>query len=131
MVDDRNKPLTISNVTYTAAVRRLIFARAEVESPLRLYFGNPTAQAPHYDFARNLADKLSPAPDRGVLAEVAENNPSYQPVSKPWTERSPWAIYVILSSACLVLLGILGLLAKDALARADRSKQQRPTVGKV
>jgi Protein of unknown function (DUF3999) len=131
VIDDRNKPLTISNVSYTAAVRRLIFARAEVESPLWLYFGDSNAQAPHYDFARNLPETVAPAPNRGVLAEVPENNPSYEPVPKPWTERSPWAIYVILSAACLVLLSILGLLAKDALARADRAEGQRPTIGKV
>ena len=131
VVDDRNRPLTIGSVTYTAAVRRLIFARAGVESPLRLYFGAPNAQAPHYDFARNLPDTLSPPPDRAVLAEPREHNPSYEPIPKPWTERSPWAIYVILSAACLVLLGILGLLAKDALARADRAEGQPPTVGKA
>jgi hypothetical protein len=129
IVDDRNKSLNITSATYTAAVRRVIFARADVTAPLRLYFGNPTAPSPNYDFARNLPEALAPPPARGVLAEgfdknglAAEKNPDYQPVPKPWTERWPWAVYLILSTACLVLLAILALLARDALARADQAE---------
>jgi hypothetical protein len=119
VVDNRNKPLSITAVAYTAPVRRLIFARSGVEGPLRLYFGNPNANAPQYDFARNLPERLAPPPDRCTLGETAEPNPIYRPIPKPWTERFPWAVYAILSAACLVLVGILGVLARDALARAD------------
>lgn len=129
VVDNRNPPLNITAVTYTAPVRRVIFARAGVVGPLRLYFGNPNGRAPQYDFARNLPETLAPSPDRCITGTVAEPNPVYQPVPKPWTERFPWAVYVILSAACLVLFGILGLLAKDAIARADGTSTHPQATG--
>jgi hypothetical protein len=125
VVDNRNKPLTITSVSSTAAARTVIFARAGAEGPLHLYFGNPNANAPQYDFARNLPEKIAPPPDRCTLSQTAEANPIYRPIPKPWTERFPWAVYVILSAACLVLASILGLLAKDAVARADQASGEK------
>ena len=54
---------------------------------------------------------------------MLSHNPIYQPVPKPWTERWPWLVYVVLSVASLILLGILGVLARAAIARHDAAEQ--------
>jgi hypothetical protein len=121
VTDYRNQPLNITAVRSTAAARQVVFARSpDLAAPLRLYFGNPNAQAPRYDFDVNLPPRLDPPPARAELGPVSAN-PEYRPTPKPLTERWPWLVYVVLSAASLVLLGILGLLAREAVARHDAS----------
>jgi hypothetical protein len=119
VTDHRNAPLNIQSARYTAPARQVIFAPpAELTPPMRLYFGNPDAAAPHYDFAETLPAVLEPPPLRGSLNELTRN-PEYQPPPRPWSERWPWLVYVVLSAASLALLGILGLLGREAIARRD------------
>jgi hypothetical protein len=132
VTDYRNPPLNLSGARYIAPARQVVFApaggagfsmggRASLAgfaSPLRLYFGNPIAQAPHYDFAANLPANLEPPPARVTLGALAPN-PSYNPPPKPWTERHPWLVYVVLGVASLALLGILGVLGREAIHRHD------------
>jgi hypothetical protein len=61
--------------------------------------------------------KIQPAPARAVL-EAQLANPIYQPEPKPWTERWPWMIYLVLGFASVFLMGILFILAREALARS-------------
>jgi hypothetical protein len=120
VTDHRNAPLTLAGVRYTAAARQVIFAPpANLAPPLRLYFGNPDAAAPLYDFAATLPEVLEPAPQRGGLEELTQN-PQYQPPLLPWSERWPWLICLVLSMASLVLVGLLFLLGREAIARQDR-----------
>jgi hypothetical protein len=120
VTDNRNAPLNIQSVRYTAAARQVIFApTAELAAPLFLYFGNPAATAPHYDFAATLPAVLEPPPLRGSLTELRKYH-DYQPPPRPWSERWPWLVYVVLSAASLALLGILTLLGREAIARHDR-----------
>ncbi len=119
VTDYRNPPLDLKSVQYTAPAREVIFARGrDLAWPLRLYVGNPRAAAPHYDFAAGLAEVVRPAPDRATIGPRAAN-PAYRPEPKPWTERWPWVIYVVLGTASLVLLILLGLLAREAVSRRD------------
>jgi len=120
VTDDRNPPLTINAVRSSAAARQVIFAATPEPTPtLRLYFGNPHARPPNYDFARNLPPSLEPPPVRVTLDLPVEANPDYRPLPKPWSERWPWLIYVVLGIASLALLGILGALGRDTLRRHD------------
>ena len=122
VTDHRNRPLTITAVRYTAPVRQVVFSRSEaVAAPLRLYVGSAKAEAPHYDFAANLPEVLKPSPARAELGPQ-QLNPVYRPEPKPWTERWPWLVYVVLGSAVAVLLGILGVLARTALLRHDAAR---------
>ena len=122
VTDYRNPPLNLTAVRYTAPARQIIFARSDDPAlPFRLHFGNPDALPPHYDFAANLPANLEP-PVRATLQSLTQN-PIYQPVPKPWTERWPWLVYVVLSIASLILLGILGVLARAAIARHDAAGQ--------
>jgi hypothetical protein len=124
VTDYRNPPLEIGNARYTAAARQVVFAGTpDLAGPLRLYFGNPEAKDPGYDFARNLTGTLEPAPVRLTPATMIKN-PDYRPPEAPplpWTERWPWLVYTVLGLASLVLLGLLGLLGRAAIARQDRT----------
>jgi Protein of unknown function (DUF3999) len=124
-VDSRNPPLTLTQVTWSAPARQVIFP-ADVAGPLRVYAGNPKASKPAYDFAAGLALKLNPPPKRidGNALQM-EKNPEYQPPPVPLTEQYPWAVYVVLSVASLILLGLMLVLARQALARAPA--QPAPT----
>lgn len=119
VTDHRNAPLTLEGVRYTAPARQVVFAAGNRAPPLRLYFGNPDAAAPHYDFAATLPEVLEPAPLRAHLDELTEN-PEYQPPLLPWSDRWPWLVYVVLSLASLVLLALLLLLGREALVRHDK-----------
>jgi hypothetical protein len=121
VTDYRNPPLAIDAVRYTAPARQVIFAPpAKWTPPLRLYFRNPDAAAPHYDFAATLPEVLERAPQRAQLDDLTKN-PDYQPPPLPWSERWPWLVYVVLSAASLVLLVLLVLLGREAIARHDRT----------
>jgi hypothetical protein len=44
-------------------------------------------------------------------------NPIYSPEPKPFSERAPWLIYVVLAAASLALAAILLSLARAARAQ--------------
>jgi hypothetical protein len=121
VTDYRNPPLTLTAARYSAPARQVVFAPAGLAGPLRLYFGNPRAQAPHYDFAANLPVNLDPSPARVPLGAL-EANPAYQPPLRPWTERHPYLVDVVLGLASLVLLGILAVLGREAIRRHDAAQ---------
>jgi hypothetical protein len=126
VTDHRNPPLTLTAARYTAPVRQVVLATPEESAwPIRLYFGNPEAQAPHYDFEKTLPAQLEPAPTRAELAEGAQANPDYVPPPKPLTERYPWLVYVVLSLASVVLVGLLGLLGREWIRREEARGEER------
>lgn len=123
VTDNRNVPLEIRSVQYSAAARQVIFERpAELAEPVRLYFDNPSASAPNYDFAANLPVTLPSPPQRFQFTSDAQPNPEYRPSPKPWTDRWPWVIYVVLGIASAALLGILGVLARQTIQRHDQAE---------
>jgi len=100
----------------------LVFDLKETTTqPLHLFFGNPKATAPHYDFEKELPARLSREPTRSEVAAVA-NNPDYRPEPLPLTERIPWLVYVVLAVSSLALALILISLARTAV----RSGSQQP-----
>lgn len=119
ITDHANQPLRVTGVKFSAPVRQIVFANAQnLKGPLRLYFGNPAALPPEYDFARNLPPKLDTKPERLKLAP-RESNPVWIPPPKALTERWPWLIYVVLSGVSLALGAIIVGLGKAAIARHD------------
>ena len=92
VTDNRNPPLNISGVQYAAPAREVVFARNDFAGPLRLYVGNPKAEAPQYDFEKNLPAVLAPAPLR-VEVGLQTANPAYRP--------EPQAVYGALALAAL------------------------------
>jgi hypothetical protein len=128
VTDNRNPPLNISAVRFTAPAREVVFARNGFAGPLRFYVGNPKAEAPHYDFEKNLPAVLSPKPAR-VEIGLQMANPAYRPEPKPFTERWPWLPYAVLTAASLVLLGMLLSLARAAVRRHDEPAPAEPVGG--
>jgi len=117
VIDDRNPPLRIANVTAMSAARQVIFqAAASGSGPVRLYYGNPKALAPHYDLGVRIP--ANPAAIRIQLGDSPQTgNPIYRPEPKPFSERSPWLIYLVLSAASLALAAVLLNLARAAKAQ--------------
>ncbi len=121
ITDFANPPLSLHSVEFRYPVRQIIFSLPSdkaYQRPIRLYYGNPEANPPNYDFAQRLPAVLKPPPDAVTLGERSRN-PAYQPPPRSWHERMPWLIYLVLGMACLILLGLLGLLARTALVRHD------------
>jgi len=115
VTDYSNQTLPIESFTAGAAARQLIFELKEGWTPpLRLFFGNAKASAPHYDFERDLSARLSGAPLRSE-AGVAAGNPDFKPEPLPLTERIPWLIYLVLTASSLALGLILFSLARTTM----------------
>jgi hypothetical protein len=126
VTDFANPPLVLRTVSYSAAARQVVFARKGYAGPLRLYYGNPAADPPRYDFERTLPATLKPAP-QAVPLEERQPNPSYQPPPLPLHERAPWLVYAALSLASVALLVLLGLLAREAVRRSDSARREQTT----
>ncbi len=123
VTDQRNEPLQLNRAKYTMWARQVIFeSSGEMKLPLRLYYGNPEAKPPGYDFAARLPKKLASTPV-SMSVGPQEKNPTYQPKPKPWTERFSWLIYVVLGLVNLVLLGLLIQLGRLAITRHDESQK--------
>ena len=122
VTDDRNAPLPILEFTAQSAAREVVFeAQAAGAGPIRVYYGNPKALAPRYDLAARLPAELRPAPVRVALGPQRDN-PIYRPEPRPFSERSPWLVYVVLGAASLVLAAIL-----LSLVRASAAGEGGPT----
>jgi len=124
VTDDRNPPLTITGFTVGSAARQVIFEPAGATGPIRVYYGNRKAVAPHYDLAARLPSDVAPA--RVTLQEPREN-PIYRPEPRPFSERSPWLVYVVLAAAAAVLAAILlSLLRHSQMAPSPQTPPPDP-----
>ena len=92
---------------------------------LRLYYGSTRALAPRYDLAARLPAESAWMPSRLVLG-MQRDNPVYRPEPKPFSERSPWLVYVVLAAAGIVLAFILVSLARASAASAEAGQSGHP-----
>ncbi|MGO9231462.1 MAG: DUF3999 family protein [Bryobacteraceae bacterium] len=116
VVDDRNPPLPLVGITAIGAARQVIFEAAPASAGLvRLYYGNPKALAPRYDLGMRIPANAG-TPLRMALSPQ-NANPVYRPEPKPFSERSPWLIYLVLGAASLTLAAVLLSLARAAKAQ--------------
>ena len=113
--DYNNSPISITSIQASAPLRELYFELKQPQpQPLKLYFGNPNADEPHYDFEKELSAKLkAPVIPAAVGSFVA--NPNYSPPPLPFTERLPWLIYLVLTISSVVLALILFSLARATM----------------
>ena len=115
VTDDRNPPLELFAATAVGAARQVVFESPPAErTPLKLYYGNASAGEPRYDFASTLPPVLPEAPQRHFLSS-RQFNPDYRPPERPFTERAPWAVYLVLAIACLALFWVL----RDLVGKAE------------
>ena len=67
VTDFRNPPLDLKSAQFSCPARQVVFARdPELKSPLRLYYGNHTAEAPHYDLETATCPRASIRRLRGL-----------------------------------------------------------------
>ena len=124
ITDYNNQMLSISSIEAGAPARQLVFALKEPTSnPLLLFFGNPKATAPHYDFEKDLWASSALAPIRSQAGAVV-NNADYRPEPLPLTERVPWLIYVVLAVSSIALAMILISLARTTLRTDPQPKEE-------
>lgn len=119
VADYRNKPLTLTSVRGSAPARQIVLQRPEATKlSLVLRFGNPEAESPNYDFARNLPEALPSTPVRAILG-TAEPNPAYVAPPIAFTERFPWFVYVALGTVSIALGAVVMNLSKAAITNHD------------
>src|SRR5262249_18335749 len=124
VTDYSNQPLTINSIQASAPAREVVFALKEpAAKPLRLFFGNPKASAPHYDFEKELPRNLAAAPIRAENAAIS-SNPDYKPEPLPLTERVPWLIYLVLAASSIALAFVLFSLARSATRPSHKEAQK-------
>jgi hypothetical protein len=120
ITDHSNPTLNILSIQASAPARQLVYELKEPASqPLRLYFGNASVPAPHYDFENELRSRLTSAPGHSTIGNVSAN-PEYKPEPPPLTERAPWLIYLVLGASSIALLFILFSLARTAMRAAPQ-----------
>lgn len=97
--DDR--PVAIQRVSFETLERRVRFL-AQSPGEYALHYGNRDASRPSYDLAAILARRAS-ASEVLLAAGPQQTNPVYQPsvARKPWSERHPSVLYVVLAGAIL------------------------------
>jgi hypothetical protein len=124
--DYNNPPLSISSIQASAPLRELYFQLKEpAPQPLKLYFGNANADAPHYDFEKELPAKLK-APVIAVTVGSFVANPNYSPPPLPFTERLPWLIYIVLTISSVALALILFSLARATMRSTPEQRASGP-----
>ena len=115
ITDYSNPTLNIASINASAPARQLVFELKQPASQgLRLYFGNESVPAPHYDFEKEVAARLTKEPVHSSLGNVSANR-DYKPEPKPLTERQPWLIYVVLAASSIALAYVLWSLARTAI----------------
>jgi hypothetical protein len=123
ITDHSNPTLTITSIQASAPARQLVYELKEPPSqPLRLYFGNASVPAPHYDFENELKSKLLSEPGHSAYGGVTAN-PQYKPEPKPLTERVPWLIYIVLAVSSIALAFVLWSLARTAMQGTHRTER--------
>lgn len=124
ITDYSNPTLNITSIQASAPARQLVFElKQPVSPPLRLYFGNETIAAPHYDFEKEVAARLSNEPVHSRLGNVLSNR-EYRPEPKPLTERVPWLIYLVLAASSIALAFVLLSLARTATQMGHKEAQK-------
>ena len=124
VVTDYNNPtLQIYSIRAGAPLREMYFeVKQPSTGPLKLFFGNSKAGAPHYDFEKELAARLN-QPPAAVSIGLLKSNADYRPEPLPFTERVPWLIYVVLTISTVALGLILLSLARTTIRKQPKSSE--------
>jgi hypothetical protein len=95
-----NRPVPVTRV-FVETLKRVMKFMPPSAGDVQLYYGNPDAAAPVYDFAAILS-RQGPLPETTPLVGEWKLNPDYRPPGqpvKPWSERHPAILYGVLGVA--------------------------------
>jgi hypothetical protein len=105
-----DQPLPLAAIRLEMRQRRICFDPAAATAPLTLFYGDPALQSPVYDYGKLFHPVATP-----LAAQLSPEhaNPSYhpRPETRPFTERHPELLWI-------VLLGVIAILAVVALRSA-------------
>ena len=105
-------PLKLAGIRLQQLERRIYFD-IPVQGQLTLYYGDEKLEQPVYDYAKLfLRDKSPVAVQLGP--EVSNSAYTERPDERPWSERHPAVLWVVIIAAVLVLGGV----ALQSLRRA-------------
>jgi hypothetical protein len=91
-------------------IRRVVKFSSLQPGPYFVYFGNPNARPPSYDFAQVLPPNSLPA---AAALGALEPNPLFRLPERPWTDRSPW----LLNGALVVAVMAMGFVTLRMLKK--------------
>ncbi|MEE9292217.1 MAG: DUF2339 domain-containing protein, partial [Acidobacteriota bacterium] len=109
--DDR--PLRLRGLSARANVQRVVFP-LKPRAAYSLYYGNDEASAPRYDLPALLPDLEEHSPVEAGLGPAGMNPLFGGSRERPFTERHPWILWVVL----LVALAVLATVAARNLRGA-------------
>jgi hypothetical protein len=125
VIDEGDAPLKITAARFSAPVRQVVFARdSGLTAPLRLYVGNPKAEAPAYDLADRLPSVLQPPPVRATLGEPVRNTRSGVDDDSA-SGQLHWVVYVVAGVAGIILLLLLVVLVRRPAGRNAPARRRR------
>jgi len=129
VTDYSNATLPITGIMASAPARQLVFELKEPTfKPLRLFFGNYGAVAPHYDFERDLEARPPKSISRTSVSSFFPN-PDFKAEPLPFTERLSWLIYVVLAVSSIALALILLNLARATLGTEAQLRAEAEAKG--
>ena len=104
-----DQPLRIAKVTVLSVERRIYF-EPQGKTALKLYYGDPKATAPIFDYAKLFREDASAS--KGELGPGGPN-PLYtgRPDDRPWSERHQALLWI----AMVVAIAVLGAVALRGL----------------
>jgi hypothetical protein len=109
--NEDNPPIEIEEIRAHGFLRKLVFS-ASPAGIYRLYYGNPSIHAPSYDLERIFPYLVTENLTRAQLGPHT-TNPIYIVPSRPFTERYPWLLpMVVAGAAFLIGLFLLKLLSQ-------------------
>jgi Protein of unknown function (DUF3999) len=110
-------PLMPESVRLEMLERNLCFDAAD-KARYTLFYGDPPLATPHYDYATLFAPKTDASQ---TVAGPEQRNPAYQsrPDERPFTERHPGLLWVVL----IVVIALLGGIALQSAKRTTQTPQ--------
>lgn len=110
-------PLMPESVRLEMLERNLCFEAAD-KARYTLFYGDPALATPHYDYATLFAPKTDASQ---TAAGPEQRNPEYQsrPDDRPFTEKHPALLWVVL----VVVILLLGGIALQSAKRATQTPQ--------
>jgi len=130
ILDGDDPPLTVAKMTVEGRPRYVVFP-FETGRRYRLFYGNPSARRPRYEYTKVLQhEDLRSAVAARLGAATA--NPRFvatreAPEVHPWIARNQWVLYVGLGVAVAVLAGIALRALRRPPAETDAEEARPPS----
>ncbi len=116
IANEDNPPLPVEGAQASGSVRKLVFSADPAQS-YRLYYGNEDIDAPSYDLEQIFPYLVTEGLPAAVLGPHTENPDFFAPPpsapARPFTERYPWLLPVIVAIAALVVGAFLASIIRQ------------------